>query len=216
VDFLTNPYFIAAAVGFVALAAWKLFDQRKDARQKTYQAIADDFALFGQDLISDGFKALARDAYEDFIAKMIALSDRLRKPGGVAEVLCTMIIKSFGDDDFMNRDDVKARLQPVVAKRVLGMIFDKHMKQELSKVVGTLRDFGSKEIADFFSAVIVDDYDGMKASGRSLIDALRDPEKIDDLLMERAKKAIPKLMSMPEHAPVLRALVNATPATTGA
>lgn len=208
-EILSNPYVIAAVIVAAVVIVVKMIDQRRDARQKVYQDIADQFALFGQDGFASAFKALARDGYEEFYTQLKGLAERLRAPGGVAEVLTTIIIKSLRDQDFMRNEQVKARLQPVLAEIVLGFMLDDKTQSELTLLSPKLAQYGSVEIAQFFAALGANNVDGAKAAAQALIATLRDPEKIDDVLMERAKKAIPELMKDPAHAAALRVLVPA-------
>lgn len=210
-ELLQNPLVIAFIAGFAVIVVVKLVDQWRDARQKEYQEIGDAMDTIGQDLLGDYFKARARDGNEEAVSIAKGVVARLRKPGGPQEVICTMMIKSLKDPDFMDNKDVQARLAPVLAERVLGLVFTPELRKEMATVVPELREYGSVQVADFFMAAATGDVEGMKAAGRGVIALCRNRDQLDDELMKRAEKAIPKLMKMPEHAPRLLELVNGPP-----
>ena len=191
-EFLQNPYLIAAIVGCLALIAYKAFDQRQDDKQKEYQEIGDAFALIGQDVIADYFKARARDANEEAFSIVMGLVKRLKQPGGVFEVVATGMAKSLKDPDFTNSTQFKTIVQPILVERVVGALFTPELKAELLGLLPTLREYGSQQFADVVQHLLLGNVDAARAAGHQLVSVLRNVDQLDDELVKRAGKAIPR------------------------
>lgn len=191
-EFVTNPYVIAFVVAALALVAYKAYDQKTDDKQGEYQEIADAFALIGLDIPADYFKARARDANEKAYSIVMALVERLKKPGGPAEVVATMIMKVMKDPDFTNSVQFKTMVQPVLAERVLGSLFTPELKAELMTLAPVLREYGSQQFADVMTHLLLGNIEAARAAGHQLVSLLRNVDQLDDELVKRAAKAIPR------------------------
>ncbi len=191
-ELLSNPIVAAFLIGLVLILIVKAYDQWRDARQKTYQEIGDAFDVVGQDVAGNFWKALARDAYEDAVSIGKSLVERLKKPGGVNEVLATMMVKSLKDKDFTDSAEFKSLVQPVLVERVLGALFDPALKAELLALAPVLREYGSQQFADILTHLVLGNVEAARATGHQLVSVLRNTDQLDDELVKRAAKAIPR------------------------
>lgn len=207
---------LAFLAAFAIVAVWKLVDQWRDARQKTYQDIADDMTLIGQDVIGDFFKALARDDYEEAMSIAKAVAARLKKPGGAYEVITAMMAKSLKDRDYTESDPFKTVIQPILTERVLGTMFSPELKAELMMLLPVLREYGSVQFADVVNHLVLGNLEAARAAGHQLVSVLRNEDQLDDELVKRATKAIPRIIQAdPRHWQTLKTIIdNAEPLTT--
>jgi hypothetical protein len=207
---------IAAAMMFALAVFWKAYDQWRDARQKVWQDLADGFAKMGWDLVADFFKALARDGYEGAYGIGKGVVERLRKPDGVAEVICTAIIKALRDPDFLNNPTVKARLDPVLAEISLGFLLDDEMQAELTRLSPVLGEYGSIEWQEVASQLGANQPGRARVAFQSFITLLRNTDRLDDEFMKRAEKLLPRVVKAdPVHYAKLKAIIDAIPVPAG-
>lgn len=208
-DLLHNPYVTGGLLAACIVALWKVYDQFRDKRQKTAQNVAKGMREVGLVDLPDGLEAYARDGWEDFFRTLHSIEDKLSKPDGVIDTICEVYEKTF--EKAMANPRAKLRLQPLLAKHLLGFLLDGKTKAELVEVAHTLAEFGSKELQKFVGSLGADDLDAARTNFQQFIALLRDRDRIDDVLIDRAKTTIPKLMQQPEHAATLRVLVNGPP-----
>lgn len=208
-ELFSNPYLIVAVVTVLGVIIWKLFDQKRDRMQKEWQEIGKAFATFGWDEAGAIFEALARDGYEEAVAGVKSLATKLRGKNGVEEVMVTAIIKALRDPEFRKSTLVKERLDPVLAESALGFLLDDKTQAELALLAPVLGEYGSVEFQHLFSALGAKQLDQAKLHFQAIVTMLRDKDRLDDELVKRAAKALPRIVRAdPAHYPTLKAIFD--------
>jgi hypothetical protein len=208
-EILGNPYVTAGLAAAVCVAVIKMADQWKDKKQATAQRVARGLRDIGLTEIPEACEEFARDANEQLWPRLAALAAKLEVPGGEIQLIMTIYEKTFAK--MMEHPVAKLQMQPLVAKHMLGLIMDSRTKMDLLSASETLSALGSVELQKFLFSLGTDELEAAKTAFQEFVSLLKNKDRIDDVIIERAKKAIPQLMKDPAHAAALKELVNGPP-----
>lgn len=209
---ILSPYFVYPLLAVVAVLLWKLFDQKNDKKQAEWQEIGEALDRFGWNEAGAMFKAFARDGYEEFVSLGRAIVGRLRAKNGVEEVMCTSVIKALRDPDFRSLPSVKERLDPVLAESALGFLLDDETQANMALLAPVLGEYGSIEFQNLFAALGANKLSQAKTHFQAIITLLRNKDRLDDELMARADKALPRIVKADAaHYAKLKAIIDSIP-----
>lgn len=149
------------------------------------------------------------DKVDDLVARIVtksygALAKHPQHKVAIATVAAAALPGQLDDKD---TDDI---LQKVIVERVLGMLLTPELRRELATLGPLLREYGSVQMAGLATALaITDDPEVIRAAVRDLINVLRNTDQLDDELVKRAIKGIPRAVQAdPRHWAVLNDAVQ--------
>lgn len=205
-NLLSNPYLTAFLLAALVVAGVKVYDQWKDARQKKAQEVADKADELGLLDFPAFLKAYARGDYEEMHTLVKALAAKLTAENGVIDTICTVYERTL--TKVLENPRGKARVQPLLASRLLGFLLDDKAQADLIPVAIRLGEYGLRDLSNIVSSLGANNVDAARSALNALVQRMRDPDAIDDILMDVAEKAIPKLLQDEAHAAKLRSLMG--------
>jgi hypothetical protein len=132
------------------------------------------------------------DKIDDLVARIVTksfgkLARTQQHKVAIAQVTAAALPGMLDDKD---TDDI---LYKVLTERILGRLLTPELRRDLATMGPFLAEYGSVQFANLATSLAIsDDPEVLRSSARELVNVLRNRDQLDDELVKRAIKGIPR------------------------